>query len=687
MNLKKRGCATRNFNHCAAIRLPRFLTDLFFRKYDCSMCGLAGFWSHPPQAPADIPTALQRMIDTLHHRGPDGDGVWNDAAIGVGLGHKRLAIQDTTSAGQQPMVSQSGRTVISYNGELYGLDSLKNELRHAGIPLRGHSDTEVLLEACELLGLPQTLQRIQGMYAFALWDRRTSQLNLVRDPLGIKPLYYGWRDGVFLFGSELRSVQSFPGFQRRQEPRAVHEFLKVGYIPAPLSIETGIFKLLPGHRLELNQPDETPEPIAFWNLIEDAYQSGVPGIGPADQPVDQLEQLLTEVVDQHMISDVPLGAFLSGGIDSSLVVALMQKQRTSPVQTFSIGFDVAQYNEADFAQQVADHLKTDHHQWIVTSKDAQEVIPRIYDIYDEPFADSSQIPTYLVSQFARQNVTVTLSGDGGDEFFGGYRRYPYFHHLWQRLTRLPRSLRRFAGQLLNFAVPVAPPSRRDGIRWRSQLLAIDSFLACYEKINRHWKFPVDLLTRDYFDTIENPTRQNDLAPYCMLPAGFTSRFDSDNSDDQFDWMMLHDALRYLPDDILTKVDRASMACSLETRVPLLDRRVVEFSWQLERSLKQGKRPTDAQQTGKVILREVLGRFVPRDLFERPKVGFGVPLDHWLRGDLRDWAEDLLDEKRLRQQGVFQVAPLRRVWESHRDGLSDQQYLLWDVLMFQQYNAT
>lgn len=652
------------------------------------MCGLAGYWTTASRPAGWHADAIQAMTDVLSRRGPDGEGTWLDAELGFGLGHRRLAIQDTSEAGFQPMVSSSGRMVLAYNGELYGFDSLKSELTAAGTVFRGHSDTEVLLAAIEYWGVPKTLQKINGMFAFAVWDRSTQRLTLARDRLGIKPLYYGWRGSDFLFGSELKALRALPGFQRQLNQRAVCEFLKVGYIPAPFSIESGIQKLLPGHWLEVRDPQEPVEPQGYWSMVEDAYLPGLqqPSSGGQKESLaektDRLEELLREVVQQHLISDVPLGAFLSGGIDSSLVVAMMQQVGGQRVRTFSMGFEIPEYNESDYARQVADHLGTEHYQQIVTAKDAQQVIPQLSEVYDEPFADSSQIPTLLVSQFARQHVTVTLSGDGGDEFFGGYRRYPYFHHLWQRLQRIPVVVRRSAGWALGKGAAVLSGRRQDSVRWRAQLLGIPDFVSCYERINRHWKIPEHLLTGDFLKLVGPTESCHDISPFCLMPDQFANQFSNDDIGAQFDWMMLHDGLRYLPDDILTKVDRASMAHGLETRVPLLDHRIVEASWGLSRCWRQGDNPTDQQQTGKVILRELLSRYVPRALFERPKVGFGVPLEHWLRNELRDWAENLLDARRLREQGIFRVAPLRRVWELHRDGMVDQQYLLWDVLMFQ-----
>lgn len=651
------------------------------------MCGITGFWLNTPIASDQGAQALGRMTRTLQHRGPDGEGVWLEGS--VGLGHRRLAIQDTSTAGHQPMASASGRWIVTYNGELYGFGDLKRQLIQSGVQLKGHSDTEVLVEAIDHLGLYETLTRIQGMYAFAVWDRQRQRLTLVRDRLGIKPLYYGWRDEGFLFGSELKSIRAFPDFVSKREPRAVAELLKFGYIPAPLSIEKDIFKLMPGQLLELNASNQRPQPTTYWNLWHDSIVPGqkhpVPGQEPnATDPksvVDQFDQLLQTVVSEHLISDVPLGAFLSGGIDSSLVVAAMKHVADGPnVKTFSIGFEIPEFNEAPYAQRVAEHLGTDHQQWILSSRDVQEVVPRLASIYDEPFADSSQIPTLLVSEFAARSVTVVLSGDGGDEFFGGYRRYPYFLQLWQRRNRIPGWLRTALGHGAGWMVPLCPPSRRLGLQWRSRLLRTTDFATCYEEANRHWKFPVSMLNPEPFAGMDDPEDVSQLVPAALLPPDAMDR--QQRNGDPIGWMMLHDALRYLPDDILTKVDRASMACHLEARVPLLDQRIVDFSNRLGAEWKQGHHPVATDQNGKVLLRQTLARYLPRSLFERPKVGFGVPLGEWLRGDLRDWAESLLDPTLLEQQGIFQVEPLRRVWDDHQAGKSDQAYLLWDVLMFQ-----
>lgn len=619
------------------------------------MCGIAGFFDARRECSDDqLRSIAASMVEPLHHRGPDDTGVWTDAQSGIALGHKRLSIIDLSPLGHQPMASASGRFQLVYNGEIYNHRELRSELEATGIQFRGHSDTEVLVEGIEKWGLEQTLRRVNGMFAFAVWDTQDRRLSLARDRIGIKPLYYGWMGDVFVFGSELKALRAHPAFDGQINRGAIALLLQHCYIPAPHSIYDGIFKLPPGTSCEIaSQNQRTAKPVAYWRMF-DAVSTGKanPFSGSIDEAVDELERLLRDSVRMRMVADVPVGAFLSGGIDSSAVVALMQAESSQQVRTFSIGFHEQQYNEAGYAKAVADHLRTEHVEYYVTADEARDVIPHLPTLYDEPFADSSQIPTHLVSRITREHVTVSLSGDGGDELFGGYNRYAHCERIWRKVGWLPRSMRALAASLLQFAVPW----RGDGAR---RLLRMPHAQAAYTWLNTHWKDPEDIV----LGATLPPAAFNDFGQW-----GVRSSF--------IEQMMHLDAITYLPDDILTKVDRASMAVSLEARVPLLDHRVVEFAWSLPLAMKV----RDGQT--KFPLRDVLRRHVPDELFERPKVGFGVPIADWLRGPLRDWAESLLSENRLGQEGFFDATRIRRRWNDHLEGASDWHYWLWDVLMFQ-----
>ncbi len=603
------------------------------------------------------------MVATLHHRGPDDTGTWVDQECGVALGHKRLSVVDLSPLGHQPMLSSSGRYCVSYNGEVYNHGELRLELQERGYSFRGRSDTEVLVEAIDCWGISDTLRRSNGMFAIAVWDTQLRRLTLARDRIGIKPLYYGWSGSTFLFGSELKALRSYPGFRNEIDRDAIAMLLQHCYIPAPFSIYRGVQKLPPGTTLEVGAAT-TPDsgtPVPYWEM-EEAVRRGVehPFQGSKDDATDALERLLRDSVRLQMEADVPLGAFLSGGIDSSLVVALMQSQSSQPIRTFSIGFHEQQYNEAHFAKQVAEHLGTEHTEHYVTPQEALAVIPQLPELYDEPFADSSQIPTFLVSKITQQQVTVSLSGDGGDELFGGYSRYAHTASIWKKVSWLPAPLRSLAATLLQRAVPW----RGDEAR---RLLRTPHAQALYAWLNTHWKEPEQVVLGS------------------QVPSTIFRQFDRWNMRPDFIEQMMHlDTVTYLPDDILTKVDRASMAVSLEARVPLLDHRVVEFAWSLPLAMKV------REGRAKFPLRQVLRRYVPDALFDRPKVGFGVPLDEWLRGPLRDWAEELLSEERLRREGFFDATRIRQRWSDHLARTSDWHYWLWDVLMFQAWfekNAT
>jgi asparagine synthase (glutamine-hydrolysing) len=619
------------------------------------MCGIAGFLD--PRLGSDNERLRQvaaSMVETLHHRGPDDSGVWTDQESGIALGHKRLSIIDLSPLGHQPMASASGRFQIVYNGEIYNHPELRLELEANGHSFRGHSDTEVLLASIEQWGIEPTLQRMNGMFAFALWDTQQRRLTVARDRIGIKPLYYGWAGDVFVFASELKAIRAHPTFGGEIDRRAIALLLQHCYIPAPYSIYRGIHKLPPGTSLQLDSNGKaSAEPVPYWRLSDGVQQGETkPFDGSAEEASRELERRLRDSVRLRMIADVSLGAFLSGGIDSSTVVALMQAESSQAVRTFSIGFHEQQFNEATYASAVAEHLGTEHVEYYVTAREALDVIPELPKIYDEPFADSSQIPTFLVSQIARQHVTVCLSGDGGDELFAGYNRYEHISRIWKKIGWLPAALRFAAATLLKAAFP------RRG-KFTQGLLKSPNAQAAYAYLNTHWK-DLGEVVAEYEPA---PTIWDDGDAWNLRTA--------------FVEQMMHlDAMTYLPDDILVKVDRASMAVGLEARVPLLDHRVVEFAWSLPLGLKANLGET------KIPLRSVLQRHVPRELFERPKVGFGVPIDQWLRGPLRDWGEELLSADRLQQEGYFEAAPIRQRWSEHLAGTHDWHYWLWDVLMFQ-----
>lgn len=645
------------------------------------MCGITGFWQPEGTAATDLQSLACRMAQRLEHRGPDDRGEWVDEQAGIGLGFRRLAIVDLSPEGRQPMHSESGRYVIAFNGEVYNFGPLRCELEPLGHRFRGGSDTEVILAAIEEWGLAGAVERFVGMFAIALWDRAERTLHLIRDRLGIKPLYYGWQGGTLLFGSELKALRAHPDFRTAIDRGALALFMRHSYVPTPYSIYRGLCKLPPGTILTLrSRLEEDAEPVPFWSAREVAEVGvGDPFGGSEAEAIDHLDALLREAVALRMIADVPLGAFLSGGIDSSTVVALMQAQSDRPVKTFTIGFREEGYNEAAHAAEVARHLGTDHTELYVTPEEARSVIPKLPAMFDEPFADSSQIPTFLVSELARRQVTVSLSGDGGDELFGGYNRYFWGRAIWRRIGPIPAAVRAFGAKGLTAISPASwdrqfarlgpllPARARqrlpgDKLHKLAEVLAVDNAEELYQGLISHWKRPEDLV----LGACEPETAITDRSRWATLP-GFAQR------------MMYLDLVTYLPDDILTKVDRASMAISLEARVPLLDHRVVAFAARvpLSMKIKQGQ--------GKWLLRQVLYRYVPRELIERPKMGFGVPIDAWLRGPLREWAESLLEERRLREEGFFDPGPIRQKWAEHLSGTRNWQYHLWDVLQFQAWS--
>ena len=648
------------------------------------MCGLIGF-SHQSGGRIDDATAsANAMARAITHRGPDSEGVWCEEGEPLVLGHRRLSILDLSPAGNQPMQSICGRYVIAFNGEIYNHLVLRSQLEedHRNLSWRGHSDTETLLAGFAAWGIERTLKATVGMFAIALWDKQDQVLTLARDRMGEKPLYWGWCDDVLLFGSELKALKAHPAFNAGVDRGALALLLRHCYIPAPFSIYQGIQKLMPGHYLRIPLQDDVAQskgaqPEAYWQLKQ-VVEAGPanPFTGSADAAVDILESRLSASIGEQMFSDVPLGAFLSGGIDSSTVVALMQAQSKQPVRTFTIGFDQAGYNEATHAKAVAEHLGTHHTELYVRSEDALAVIPKLPAMFCEPFGDSSQIPTFLVSQMAREHVTVALSGDGGDELFGGYNRYLAARKVWGPVQRLPVFARHAGASLLrslspatwdklfDWARPVLPSRLRLSIpgekaRKLADVLALSDGHEFYRQLTSHWTDPASLVigATEPQTLITNPAAwpQTDSLEHAMMAM---------------------DAQTYMADDILTKVDRAAMANSLETRVPMLDHRVVELAWRMPLNLKI------REGQGKWFLRQVLYKHVPRELIERPKMGFGIPLDTWLRGPLREWAEALLDESRLRSEGYFHPAPIRTMWAEHLSGKKNWQYHLWSVLMFQ-----
>ena len=652
------------------------------------MCGIVGFLGGLAGDDQFADSAvLQRMADTIKTRGPDDAGYWADSDRRIGLGHRRLSIVDLSPAGHQPMVSSSGRYVVVYNGEIYNHLDCRASLAMSGasVDWRGHSDTETLLAGFDAWGIQGTAERCIGMFAFAVWDKQTRTLTLARDRLGEKPLYYGWQGtgqhATFMFGSELKALKAHPAFAAGIDRNALCLLMRHNYIPAPYSIYQGIAKLDAGCLLTVSLAQPESKLVRYWSATEVAVAGcATPFTGTPTQAVDALEVLLKSAVQRQMMADVPLGAFLSGGIDSSTVVALMQAQSSRPVKTFTIGFNEEGYNEAVHAKAVAKHLGTDHTELYVSPEQALDVIPRLPMLYCEPFSDSSQIPTFLVSQLARQQVTVSLSGDAGDELFCGYNRYLLANKLWKKLSVLPISSRRIAARGLNALSPsrwnallepvqgLLPNSLRkanlgDKLHKAAGVLASGSFDALYLGLVSHWDDPTSIVI-------------GGTEPSTLLTGNAPAL---DGLDD-IQRMMALDTLTYLPDDILAKVDRAGMGVSLEGRVPFLDHRVVEFAWTLPQSLKL------RDGVGKWVLRQVLYRHVSKELIERPKMGFGVPIGDWLRGPLRDWAENLLDEARLQREGYFNPVPIRQKWAEHLSGARNWQYQLWNVLMFQAWLA-
>lgn len=646
------------------------------------MCGIIGFISilQVENSSAEFASVGMRMVRAIRHRGPDDEGVWYQEGSRVLLGHARLAIQDLSAFGHQPMISASGKYVIVFNGEIYNHLDLRSELY--GFKWRGHSDTETLLAAFEAWGVEKTLKALVGMFSIAIWDMYEEKLVLARDRMGEKPMYYGLvgegQNAAFVFASELKAIKEHPSFTPKIDRDALSLFMRHCYVPTPYCIYQGIKKLEAGSFLVYDAKSNINSIYKYWDFDcianrekRDLYS------GSEQDAVEDLGVLLSKTIKNQMASDVPLGAFLSGGVDSSTIVALMQNLSSKPIQTFTIGFDNKDFNEADYAKAVASHLSTDHTELYVTPKQALDVIPTLPLSYDEPFADSSQIPTYLVSKLARQKVKVSLSGDGGDELFAGYNRYVLAENTWNRISKVPKKLRNLFS---NCVTGISPSLINNSFR---------PFLPI---------FPQSLRQKNIGDKLHKAAGvlgSNDIDElYLSLvsqcdPSEYVINADEPHTClrgkpmplpnlDPIQRMMYLDTITYLPDDILVKVDRATMANSLEARVPFLDHRVVEFAWTLPQSykLKNG--------VGKWVLRELLYKYVPKTLIERPKMGFGVPIDSWLRLELREWAENLLDENRLELEGYFYPAAIRKKWEEHLSGKRNWQYLLWNVLMFQSW---
>lgn len=655
------------------------------------MCGLAGYITRPWSAADESRQIIaERMANAIRHRGPDSSGVWLEPVSGIALAHRRLAILELSPAGAQPMPSAGGRFVIAFNGEIYNHLELRKELdsEEAAPQWRGHSDTETLLAAFDYWGVERTLSRAVGMFSIALWDKREKCLYLARDRFGEKPLYYGWVGGDFVFGSELKALRTYPGFDNRVCPVALSRYLRLACVPAPYSIYDGLYKLEPGCLLVVSLPVPPGRPTAplsapashgslslrRWYSLADAVAAGTRNPLPeGNESLDHLETTLNDAVRMQALADVPLGAFLSGGVDSSLIVALMQRQASRPVQTFTIGFEEAGFDESPHARAVAQHLGTEHSEFVVTARECREVIPDLPCMYDEPFADSSQIPTYLVCKAARRQVTVALTGDAGDEAFAGYNRYFWGPRVWRGAAAVPYWLR----QLAAAAVGQVSPGRWDSwlghgrlVRPGEKLHKLSQALRgahsiddLYLNLVSQWQDVEGIISADLAGRQQ---AADDLLP--PLPP--------DGLPDASERMMYRDALGYLPDDILCKVDRAAMANSLETRAPFLDHRVSELAWRLP----MGMKIRDGQ--GKWALRQVLYRHVPRELIERPKSGFAIPVGQWLRGPLRAWAEALLDEGRLQREGYLTPGPIRAAWAQHLSGAYDWTSRLWVILMFQ-----
>lgn len=641
------------------------------------MCGITGLYSFDPRPERiQLSQVVKGMCDAIAARGPDSDAQWIDSDAPLALGHRRLSIIDLSPAGAQPMSSASGRYMIVFNGEIYNFKAIKVELEASGYEAnyRGHSDTEILLGAIEHWGVKKTLEKISGMFAFALWDRKRRALFFARDRMGKKPLYIGWAGSTLVFASELKALCAHPEFKRNISRPAMTSYMRFGYVPAPQSIYSDVWQLPAGTMIALDMQmlrsghDLKPLIEPYWSHKEALIQARNNPVTNLDGAVDEFEAVLSECVQERMIADVPLGAFLSGGVDSSTIVALMQKYSSNPVKTYSIGFEVAGYNEAEHAAEIAAHLKTEHHELYINPKDALDVVPNLSSIYDEPFADASAIPTYLVAKFARESVTVALSGDGGDEMLGGYNRHIAGPKAWNVAQNIPPNLHAPFAQIIRAIPPNIWAKLRPGHpQFGSHMHKLADALGkgtqsdLYLGLVSKWQQPKKCVRDGYEETIP-------LIDPDMQMEGLSFAED----------MMYWDTLSYLNGDILTKVDRASMAASMEARAPLLDTKIYDYVWRLpmEVKIKDGK--------GKWLLRQVLNKYVPQGLYDRPKQGFSVPIDEWLRGPLKEWAEGLLGEYELKSQGMLDYVHIRQLWSEHQKGRGNHADRLWCVLMFQSW---
>jgi asparagine synthase (glutamine-hydrolysing) len=647
------------------------------------MCGIVGLLN--AQQAEDNHAVVDRMLSCIGHRGPDASGIWTDEFGSLALGHVRLSILDLSEAGAQPMLSASGRYVIVFNGEIYNHLEIRANIEQtvASVSWRGHSDTETLLAAIECWGFESALQKCVGMVAIAVWDKQNQTLSLARDRFGEKPAYYSWQKGTFAFASELKALRQLPAFDACVDRDALSLLLHDSYISAPYTIYKDVYKLLPGHVLCISQADiaaqRLPASRPYWTL-ESAFARGIetPFSGSVQDAVEGLTDHLKQAVQGQMLSDVPLGAFLSGGVDSSVIVSLMQSQSMHPVKTFAIGFADPAYDESKYAREVAQHLGTEHTEWIVSPDEALSVIPHLPQIYDEPFADVSAIPTCILSRVAREKVAVSLSGDAGDELFAGYNRYLGAAKTWNKVSKVPRHARR----LLSTAVLALEPTTWDGLahKLNACLPRRMQYKAVGNKLHRLAKAAQAHDPSEFYEYLTAKWRDpKRVLRQGQLPTARGAQFFAQEEALSLEAMMLADTVQYLPDDILVKVDRASMAVSLETRVPMLDHRLVEFAWSLPMSMKV------RAGTGKWILKEVLKQYVPSGLIDRPKMGFDVPIDRWLRGPLRDWAEVMLDQSVLEEQGFFDAQMVRSLWDAHVSGKKSYHHELWPILIFQAWH--
>ncbi len=645
------------------------------------MCGITGYYSLDKFGSIPAVT-LSRMADQMINRGPDDSGIWFDKEAGIGFAHRRLSIIDLSKEGQQPMQSASGRHVIVFNGEIYNFKELRTDLEDKeDINWKGNSDTEVLITAIEIWGIEKTLDYLNGMFAFAVWDRRQRTLFLARDPLGKKPLYYGYNNGIFFFASELKALKAHPEFNPDINRDVLPLLLRHSYIPAPYSIYKGIKKLMPGSFLEITEDDfklcRIPEIKKYWDLYSIANKGFCNSFSNSEDLVlSELEAVLLKSVSRRMFADVPLGSFLSGGIDSSLIVALMQATTSNKVKTFSIGFHDRRYNEAEAAKKIAKHLGTEHTEFYLTAKDSLDVIPKLPQLFDEPFGDSSQIPTYLVSKITRKYVTVALSGDGGDEVFAGYNRHFWGRCLWNRIHRVPVFIKAIA----KYGIDRISPMEWDSIFLQTNRVLPQKYHQTMpgDKLAKLSRVLLSRNRKEFYYNLTSWWQHPDLlVKKANEPLTFLNDFEKWPDIDDFTHLMQYmDMLTYLPDDILTKVDRSSMGVGLETRAPFLDKEVVAFSWKIPMKMKI------SNYSGKIILKKLLTKYIPQDLVDRPKSGFGVPLDQWLRNELLDWANDLLSPDKLKNEGFFSVETVGKAWRTHLSQKNNLQYHLWNILMFQ-----